>query len=137
MNLFPISMTSLLLFTQSHNGLKNVKKRKSVKSTIQQPACQQKPFHSTSLPTIWICVRSLMSTLLQQSTSTKVYPSLFSYAVNYLKLFMNGRKRTSKPHVTSLSFVTTPSTKVSSLSTTSVPLPMTEKKSAQTNVKVV
>ncbi len=28
MDLFPISMTSLLLFTQSHNGLKNVKKKK-------------------------------------------------------------------------------------------------------------
>lgn len=47
------------------------------------------------------------------------------------------KKRTNKLHVTSLSFVTTPSTKVSSLSTTSVPLPMTAKKSAQTNVKVV
>ena len=37
------SMTYLLLSTQLHNGLKNAKRRKSVRSTTLQQVCQQKP----------------------------------------------------------------------------------------------
>lgn len=67
----------------------------------------------------------------------RVVTHSFSFAARLPKNSTNGKQRTSKPPVTSLSFVITPSIRVSSLSIMYVPLPMTAKKSAQTNVKVV
>ena len=58
-------MTYLLLSTQLHNGLKNVKRRKSVRSTTLQQDCQRKRFLTTLLPTTWICEKSSMSMLPQ------------------------------------------------------------------------
>ena len=62
------SMTYLLLSTQLHNGLKNVKRRKSVRSTTLQQDCQRKRFLTTLLPTTWICEKSSMSMLPQLNT---------------------------------------------------------------------
>ena len=68
MDLSATSMTYLLLSTQLHNGLKNAKRKKSVRSTTLQQDCQQKRFLTTLLPTTWICEKSSMSMLPQLNT---------------------------------------------------------------------
>ena len=68
MDLSATSMTYLLLSTQLHNGLKNAKRKKSVRSTTLQQDCQRKRFLTTLLPTTWICEKSSMSMLPQLNT---------------------------------------------------------------------
>ncbi|SNM73385.1 ribonucleotide-diphosphate reductase subunit alpha [Streptococcus pneumoniae] len=94
-------------------------------------------FLTTLLPTIWICVKSSMFTLLRLNTWIKDFHSPSSCVVTFQKAFTNGRGKINKRHVTCPSFVTMPLTRESSLSTTSVPLQMTVEKSAPTNVKAV
>lgn len=72
MALFLISMTALLLFTPSHNASKSVKKRKLVRFTTQQMACQRILSLITRLRTIWTCVRLSMSMPLRPNMWIKV-----------------------------------------------------------------
>ena len=64
--------TVLLLFIQSHNVLKNVKRRKSEKFTIQPTVFQQTLFLSTLQPTTWTCVKLSTFMPLRLNTLTKV-----------------------------------------------------------------
>ena len=64
--------TVRLLSIQSHNVLKNVKKRKSEKSTIQPTVFQQTQFLSTLQPTTWTCVKLSTFMPLQLNTLIKV-----------------------------------------------------------------
>ena len=64
--------TVRLLSIQSHNVLKNVKKRKSEKSTIQPTVFQQTQFLSTLQPTTWTCVKLSTFMPLRLNTLIKV-----------------------------------------------------------------
>lgn len=64
--------TVRLLSIQLHNVLKNVKKRKSEKSTIQPTVFQQTQFLSTLQPTTWTCVKLSTSMPLRLNTLIKV-----------------------------------------------------------------
>ena len=64
--------TVRLLSIQSHNVLKNVKKRKSEKSIIQPTVFQQTQFLSTLQPTTWTCVKLSTFMPLRLNTLIKV-----------------------------------------------------------------
>ena len=64
--------TVRLLSIQSHNVLKNVKKRKSEKSIIQPTVFQQTQFLSIPQPTTWTCVKLSTFMPLRLNTLIKV-----------------------------------------------------------------
>ena len=118
------STTFLLLSTRLRNVSKNVKKRKSVKSTILLLACQPEtiPYYTSAYDMDMRKVIDVYAAATEHVDQD--FHSLSSCVVTFQKVFTNGRRKISKRHVTCLSFVTMPLTRESSLSTTSVPLQM-------------
>ena len=112
MDLSATSMTYLLLSTQLHNGLKNVKRRKSVRSTIPAAGLSTEtiPYYTSAYDMDMrkvIDVYAAATEHVDQGLSL----TLFMRSDIPKRVFTNGKLKTNKPLVTCLSFGTTPLTK--------------------------
>ena len=128
--------TVRLLSIQSHNVLKNVKKRKSENLLSSQRSFNRhNPFYTSAYD---MDMRKVIDVYAAATEHVDQGLSLTLFLRSELpKKFTNGKQKINKRLVTFLSFVTTPLTRELNQSTTSVPIQMTVKRLVLTNVKAV